>query len=289
MRVANVAGRAAIVDGDLAFDLAEASGCRFGPTPQDVFDHWDEVREWASQIDWPAGSPSPGAALDPALCGPPSPTPRQVLAIGVNYASHAAEANLDLPQAPVVFTKFPSCLAGPTSEIPLPSDNVDWEVELVAVIGRQGTNIPAARAWDFVAGVTVGQDISERVVQTRPPVAQFSLGKSFPAFGTFGPTVVSVDELGDPDDIELRCWLNGELMQKSSTSDLIFTVPELLAYLSSIVTLYPGDILFTGTPSGVGGSQDPPRYLRPGDVLVSEIPDVARMENRCVANQGGVR
>jgi 2-keto-4-pentenoate hydratase/2-oxohepta-3-ene-1,7-dioic acid hydratase in catechol pathway len=120
-------------------------------------------------------------------------------------------------------------------------------------------------------------------------VAQFSLGKSFPAFGTFGPTVVSVDELGDPDDIELRCWLNGELMQKSSTSDLIFTVPELLAYLSSIVTLYPGDILFTGTPSGVGGSQDPPRYLRPGDVLVSEIPDVARMENRCVANQGGVR
>ena len=152
------------------------------------------------------------------------PSPRQVFAIGLNYAAHAAEAGLENPTFPPTFTKFPTCLTGPDATVELPSEFVDWEVELVVVIGRLAYEVAAGDGWRHVAGLTVGQDLSERIVQTRPPAPQFSLGKSFPGFGPIGPWVVTPDELDDPDDLALGCTVNGEEVQKSRTSDLIFGV-----------------------------------------------------------------
>jgi 2,4-didehydro-3-deoxy-L-rhamnonate hydrolase len=188
-----------------------------------------------------------------------------------------------VPEEPAVFTKFPSCIAGPTSEIPVGSETVDWEVELVVALGRTAHRVPVERTWDHVAGLMVGQDISDRAVQRRPP-AQWSLAKSFTGFGPTGPFLVTVDDVPDRDDLELGCSVNGEEVQKARTSDLIFPVPELVSRLSHIVTLWPGDLIFTGTPSGVGYARTPPRFLHPGDLLTSYIEGVGELRNRCVAS-----
>jgi 2,4-diketo-3-deoxy-L-fuconate hydrolase len=166
---------------------------------------------------------------------------------------------------------------------------VDWEVELVAVIGKPGAHIAEADAWAHVAGVTVGQDLSARDVQRRGPAPQFSLGKSFPAFGPIGPWVVTTDEFG-PRDVRLECLLNGETVQtvQSETSaEMIFSVPTLIAYISAITPLLPGDLLFTGTPSGVGARRDPPRFLRAGDELVSRIEGVGEIFQTFHDNEKG--
>ena len=193
------------------------------------------------------------------------------------------ESDFSAPEEPSAFTKFPSCIAGPGSDIPIVSGTVDWEVELVAVIGSIAHHIGEGQGWDYVAGLTVGQDISERTVQLRPPVPQFSLGKSFPAFGPIGPELVTPDELDDPDDLEIGCAVNGRQVQLARTSELIFSVPELVSRLSAIVTLYPGDLIFTGTPAGVGHARTPPEYLRPGDHLTSTIEGIGTLHNDCVA------
>jgi 2,4-didehydro-3-deoxy-L-rhamnonate hydrolase len=188
-----------------------------------------------------------------------------------------------------VFTKFPSCITGGHGEIQLPpGGHTDWEVELVAVIGRRAFRISAADAWDHVAGLTVGQDISERVLQAAGPSPQFSLAKSLPGFGPTGPWLVTPDELADPDDLEISCYLNGELVQHSRTRHLIFGVPALIAYLSARLRLLPGDVLFTGTPAGVGFSRDPAVYLKPGDELVSRIEGLGELVTR-VGDAGGAR
>ena len=181
----------------------------------------------------------------------------------MNYAAHAAEAGVEHPTFPPTFTKFPTCLTGPDATVELPSEFVDWEVELVVVIGRLAYEVAVGDGWRHVAGLTVGQDLSERIVQTRPPAPQFSLGKSFPGFGPIGPWVITPDELDDPDDLALGCTVNGEEVQKSRTSDLIFGVDALIHHLSSITPLLPGDLIFTGTPSGVGGTRTPPRSSPP--------------------------
>ena len=207
----------------------------------------------------------------------------------MNYAAHAAEAGLENPTFPPTFTKFPTCLTGPDATVELPSEFVDWEVELVVVIGQLAYDVAIGDGWRHVAGLTVGQDLSERIVQTRPPAPQFSLGKSFPGFGPIGPWVVTPDELDDPDDLALGCTVNGEEVQKSRTSDLIFGVDALVHHLSSITPLLPGDLIFTGTPSGVGGTRTPPRFLAPGDELVSTIDGVGTIHTHLVersANHG---
>jgi len=210
------------------------------------------------------------------------PFPRQVFAIGLNYAAHAAEAGVGIPTFPPTFTKFPTCLTGPDATVELPSAFVDWEVELVVVIGPPAYEVVLGDGWRHVAGVTVGQDLSERVVQTRPPAPQFSLGKSFPGFGPIGPWVITPDELADSDDLALGCSVNGEEVQKSRTSDLIFGVDGLVHHLSSITPLLPGDLIFTGTPSGVGGTRTPPRFLAPGDELVSTIEGIGTIHTHLV-------
>jgi 2,4-diketo-3-deoxy-L-fuconate hydrolase len=284
VRLMNVSGRAALVRDTNAGDVWTLSGGRFGPELDAIFPEWDRFLQWAEDVAiGEAGEPGV-CAFEPEQIGTPVSSPRQVFAIGMNYLSHALEGNMPIPTMPVVFTKFPSCIAGPYGQLSLPSEFVDWETELVVVVGREATNVTEPVAWDYVAGVTAGQDISERKVQSREPVPQFNLGKSFPGFGLLGPCLVSVNELDARDDIHLKCWLNGEQVQQGSTSDLIFTVPELITYLSSIVTLFPGDLIFTGTPSGVGVVRTPPRYLAPGDILETEVAGVGKMRHPCIAS-----
>jgi 2,4-didehydro-3-deoxy-L-rhamnonate hydrolase len=282
VQLANSAGRAQVLRGGVLFDLEQASGGRFPPDPQAIFGQWDAFVSWGSDVDWETNPPVEGTPVVPARLGPPAPRPAQVFAVGLNYHSHATEANLAVPDSPVIFTKFPSCLAGPYSDVPLPSDTIDWEVELVVVVGRETSGTSEADAWRHIAGVSVGQDISDRFVQNQPPVPQFSMGKSFAAFGPIGPAVVSVDELENPDDLEVSSSINGVEVQKARTGDLIFPVPDLVSYISRIVTLYPGDVIFTGTPSGVGAARDPKWFLRAGDVIESHIEGVGTMQNKCI-------
>jgi 2-keto-4-pentenoate hydratase/2-oxohepta-3-ene-1,7-dioic acid hydratase in catechol pathway len=278
MRIVNAAGRAAVAmpDGGLV-DVAAASAGRFGPDPRSLFDEWDAFAAWT--LDLPA-VPTTRAPL-----GPPVPAPRQVFAIGMNYRGHAAEVGAGLPESPPTFTKFPSCLTGPDARVTLPSDRVDWEVELVVVIGRRAERVREDAAWDHVAGLTVGQDLSERAVQLAGQVPQFSLGKSFAGFGPIGPAVVTVDELADPDSLELGCAVNGETVQEGRTDDMVFGVPELVARLSAVCTLLPGDLIFTGTPAGVGAARTPPRFLRPGDTLRSWVGGVGELRTAFVADR----
>ena len=177
----------------------------------------------------------------------------------------------------MVFAKFPSSVTGPTAVVELPSDAVDYEAELVVVIGERAHRTTRQDAWTRVAGLTVGQDLSERLVQFRGPTPQFSLGKSFPGFSPIGPVLVTPDEFADPDNIEIGCTLNGQQMQKSRTHDLIFTVPQLIESLSAVVPLLPGDLIFTGTPSGIGWARDPKVVLRPGDRLVTHAEVIGEM------------
>jgi len=275
MRLGNLEGRAALIGGAGQLDVEEASGGRFGPDLMTVLDDWAAFRAWTVTASgtW--------RDFDQGLLGPPVPAPRQVFAVAVNYRDHAAEASIELPEHPLVFTKFPSCITGPFSAVLLPTERADWEVELVVVIGRRCHRVQESEAWDAVAGLTIGQDISERRIQFRKPFPHFSIAKSLPTFGPIGPVLVTPDEMAERDDLEITCQVNGELMQSSRTSNLVFSVPQLIAELSSAVLLMPGDLIFTGTPSGVGSSRDPRRYLRPGDVIESSVEGIGAMRNTC--------
>ncbi len=277
MRIVNLAGRAGLDLEGRYVDLERRSGGRFSSDPMAVFSKWNEIRSWASEVVAEADP-----AIDIALLGPPVPNPAQVFAIGLNYRDHAEEANLPLPGSPMVFTKFPSCLVGPNASVPLTSDRVDWEVEQVVVMGREANRVRASEVWDYVAGFCVGQDISDRRLQFSDKPPQFSLGKSATAFGPIGPALVSLDAFPDPDTLSLRCWVAGELMQESTTANLIFSVPELIEYISRYCVLRPGDLIFTGTPGGVGSVRDPRRYLAAGETIESEIEGIGRLSNLCV-------
>lgn len=279
MRIGTHADRLTLLTDDGVIDVERASGGRFTADPQAVYEDWAAFREWAAT----APVDAVGEATGDVAIGAPAPRPRQVFAIGLNYRTHAAEAGLAVPANPPTFTKFPSCITGPGDPLALPEGGtVDWEVELVAVIGRTARNVGEAEGWAHVAGLTVGQDYSERTLQTDGPAPQFSLGKSFPGFGPIGPWLVTADELDNPDDLEIECTVNGQTVQKDRTSSLIFTVPQLISRLSAVCTLYPGDLIFTGTPAGVGHARSPQVYLRPGDEVTSTIQGIGSMTQRCV-------
>ncbi len=275
MRLLNLRGRLALATSDsTALDVEAASGGRFGPDPMSAFADWDAFRLWAVDAS------GDEVRFAPEDLGPPVPRPRQVFAIGVNYREHADEQGYPPDSMPVTFTKFPSCLVGPEATVTLPPGNNDWEVELVVVVGRGGHALERDGAWDRVAGLTVGQDISERIAQREGSKPQYSLAKSHPGFGPTGPWLVTPDEVSHVDDLRISCELDGEVMQDSTTGRMIYDIPELLVRLSSVVTLYPGDLIFTGTPAGVGNAREPQRFLQPGETLVSTIEGVGSLTTR---------
>jgi 2-keto-4-pentenoate hydratase/2-oxohepta-3-ene-1,7-dioic acid hydratase in catechol pathway len=282
MRLANLAGRATLVvpgTDDRGVDVATVADSPFGPDVQALYDEWDAFRAFAVQLDLRDAAAVP---FEPSELRAPVPAPRQVFGIGLNYRSHAAESGMDLPTVPATFTKFPACITGPFADVELPNGTVDWEVELVVVIGRRADRVAAVDAWSHVAGLTIGQDLSDRVLQLAAG-GQFSLGKSHRGFAPIGPWVVTADELADPDDLALGCSIDGATVQDARTSDLVFDVSQLIVELSAVVSLLPGDIIFTGTPGGVGFTRRPPRYLQPGESLESWIEGIGTIRNHFTA------
>lgn len=271
-------GRAQLVTGpdNRLVDLAEASNGAFTSEPIDAFRRWNEVREFAAGLG-DAGTPCNVDELDA-----PSPWPTQVFGIGLNYRTHAEESGMEIPSTPLTFTKFTSSIAHGNADVPVFGSMVDWEVELVVVVSTGGRDIAKADAWDHIAGVAVGQDISDRALQFASKPPQFNLGKSRKNYSPVGPWLVDARGLADRDALHMTCTLNGETVQDTSTDDLIFGVSDIVSYLSGIVQLLPGDVIFTGTPGGVGVSRKPQVFLKPGDVLVSTIDGVGTTTNRCV-------
>ncbi len=277
MKLANLGGRATVMTVAGGIDIETASKGQFGPDVQSLYDEWEAFRAFAAGLDH-----ANAEIVDETKLECPVPAPRQVFAIGLNYRAHAEESGMAVPAIPATFTKFPASLTGPFDDVELAGATVDWEVELVVVIGTRADRVSEADAWSYVAGLTVGQDVSERTVQFAAG-NQFSLGKSYRGFGPMGPWLVSVDEFANPDDLQLTCSIDGTMMQDARTSDLIFSVSSLIAQLSAVLPLLPGDVIFTGTPAGVGISAKPPRFLQAGEVVESWIEGIGTIRNRFVA------
>ncbi len=215
----------------------------------------------------------------------PIPRPGKIICIGLNYRDHAAESGQAVPDYPTVFAKYATCVIGPREAIVLPrsSERVDYEGELAVVIGRYTKDAPADEALSYVAGYTPFNDVSARDYQHR--TSQWTIGKTFDTFGPMGPALVTADEVRDPHNLTLRVTIGDEVLQESNTRHLIFSIPQLIAYLSSVMTLEPGDVIATGTPGGVGGARTPPRYLRPGEVVTVDIEGLGQLENPVVATE----
>ena len=218
---------------------------------------------------------------------PPIPDPRKIICIGLNYRDHAAESGVPVPSEPVLFSKYPTALIGHLDKIVLPrvSHEVDYEAELVVVIGRGGRHIAREKAREHIGGYTIGHDVSARDWQLNKPSKQWMAGKTFDTFAPTGPELVTPDEIPDPQNLGIRLRLNGQTMQDSNTQQLVFGVDELIAYLSQIFTLEPGDLIFTGTPPGVGMARKPPVWLKPGDVVEVEIDHLGTLRNTVVAEE----
>lgn len=279
LRFASKNGRAHLVVGpdNGLVDLETASGGKFSSEPIEAFRRWDEVRDFAASFSG-SGTPCDVNELDA-----PSPWPTQVFGIGLNYRSHAEESGMEIPKSPLTFTKFTSSIAQGNADVPIYGPMVDWEVELVVVISTGGRNISTENAWSHVAGIAVGQDISDRQLQFASQPPQFNLGKSRKNYSPFGPWLIDAHDVQNRDSLHMTCTLNGEVVQDTTTDDLIFSVSDIISYLSSIVQLLPGDVIYTGTPGGVGVSRKPAVFLKPGDVLVSTIDGIGTTTNKCVA------
>ncbi len=229
---------------------------------------------------WVQNAPG-GETLDLASVklSAPIPRPPKIICIGLNYLDHAAESKMTIPDVPTVFAKFPTAVTGPGHPIVLPRNSTkpDYEAELAVVIGQGGRHIPEEKWRDHVFGYTCFNDVSARDFQMA--TSQWMMGKTFDTFAPFGPAIVTADEVEDPHNLEISLELNGETMQRSNTSEMIFRIPRLIAHLSSVFTLEPGDIIATGTPPGVGFAQKPPRWLHGGDVVTVRISGVGELTN----------
>ena len=279
MRFANRAGRAFVMKSDdSGWDLEKESSGRFASDPMQMWARHSEIREWLEGIDASTAEAVRAVELDA-----PVPVPPAIIAIGLNYAEHAREAGFEPPtELPPIFAKFPSSITGANGDITLPDDNVDWEVEVVAVVGSAMHHVAEEDVFGHLAGLTIGQDLSERARQFSGPAPQFGLAKSFPGFAPIGPWVVSLDEFDDPNDIGLGCSIDGEVVQSGTTAGLIFSISRSIAELSTVLVLRPGDLVFTGTPDGVGMGLNPPRFLQRGQVLETWVEGIGRMTHRLV-------
>ncbi len=215
----------------------------------------------------------------------PMARPPKFICVGLNYLDHAKESNLEIPSVPTIFNKFTTCVIGPGDHIVLPkvSNSPDYEAELAVVIGRGGRHIPEERWQEHVFGYTIVNDVSARDYQRA--TTQWLMGKTFDTFGPMGPWIVTADAVADPHNLDVRMTINGEVLQNSNTRELIFKIPRLISYLSSVFTLEPGDIISTGTPAGVGFARTPPRWLRPGDDVVVSVEGIGELRNPVVAEQ----
>jgi 2,4-didehydro-3-deoxy-L-rhamnonate hydrolase len=283
MRIANLAGRATIVTDEGILDVARGSNGAFSSSLDKCISQLDTMKGW-----FDSAQPEPSEHIKPDIfahdprLGPVVTSPPQIFAIGLNYRHHADEMNLALPSEPMVFTKFASSICGPNDELPVRGATTDFEAELVVVIGKRSRDLLVESARGVIAGYCVGQDFSERSLQMRGAQAQFSLGKSHRNFTPIGPWITTADEIVNPNNLAISCSVNDVEYQNSNTSDMVFTVAEIVSYLSTVVELRPGDLIFTGSPHGVGQGQTPPVFLRPGDRIVTEIEDLGRISNAAV-------
>lgn len=215
----------------------------------------------------------------------PLPHPPKIICVGLNYRAHALETKMDIPEVPTIFAKFPSAAIGCSEPIVLPKNSTkpDYEAEMAFIIGKRGRHVPAEQWQEYVFGYTNFNDVSARDFQMR--TSQWMIGKTFDTFAPMGPAIVTADEIADPHTLDISTTINGEVLQHSNTSDLIFKIPELIAYLSSVFTLEPGDVIATGTPSGVGFARKPPRWLRPGDEVVVRVEGLGELRNPVVAEK----
>ena len=213
----------------------------------------------------------------------PIPRPPKFICVGLNYRDHALESKMEIPKVPTIFSKFPSAVIAPGESIVLPKNSTqpDYEAEFAFVIGRGGRHIPAERWQEHVFGYTIINDVSARDFQMA--TTQWLMGKTFDTFAPMGPHIVSADEIPDPHALDISLSINGEVLQHSNTRELIFKIPELVAYLSSVVTLEPGDVVSTGTPAGVGVARKPQRFLRAGDDVVVRVESIGELRNPVVA------
>ncbi|MDN5217036.1 fumarylacetoacetate hydrolase family protein [Fulvivirgaceae bacterium BMA12] len=223
----------------------------------------EKLRSWYNENKDSCATIEPGSRL-----GPPLKNPSKIVCVGLNYAMHAKESGMEVPKEPVLFFKATSSITGPYDDIVIPknSEKTDWEVELAVVIGKKATYVEASEAMDYVAGYMLHNDVSERAFQLEMG-GQWVKGKSADTFAPIGPELVTSDEVDDPHNLALWLKLNDETVQNSNTSDLIFSIPELISYISRFMSLLPGDVISTGTPSGVGLGLEPPRFLKSGDVV----------------------
>ena len=275
-RLANISGRASLVEDDNYYDLEVISDGEFNSNPSDALQNQNRMKQLNGQLS----KMEPTGVINDLELGPPVSSSANCYAVGLNYKNHAEESGLEIPDVPMIFTKHTSCLVGPSATIEMRSDAVDYEAELVAVVGKTGKDIRKEDAWDHVAGLCVGQDISDRGVQfSTKNLPQFNLGKSFDTFGPIGPFLVSPDELPNKDGLEIECLVNDEVRQKDNTNDLIFDIPFIICYLSEIVTLNVGDVIFTGTPGGVGVMEG--KFLKEGDILTTRIEGLGSLRNEC--------
>jgi len=228
----------------------------------------------------PSGQP---VSLSSVKLLAPIPRPPKFICVGLNYRDHAAESRSEIPKVPTIFNKFTNVVIGPGDPIVLPraSRKPDYEAEFTFVIGAGGRNIPASKAMDHVFGYTIVNDVSARDFQTA--TTQWLMGKTFDTFGPMGPWIVTKDEIPDPHDLDISLEIGGELLQKSNTRELVFRVPELIEFISTVVTLEPGDVVATGTPAGVGFARKPPRWLRPGEEVIIRVSGIGELRNPTVA------
>lgn len=281
-RFGSVGGRAMLVADSLAdyVDIEKFSGGKLPSDPMACIERWSEVCSLAESLASTEADELTTLDFNKLDC--PVPRPRQIFAVGVNYKAHAAEMNHGLPKVPLVFTKFPSSLNRPHGQIKLVGEKCDFEAELIAVIAKGGRNISVADAWSHVAGLCAGQDFSDRALQYANTPPQFSLGKSRAGFAPIGPWITDAASLATRGNLEMTCRVSGEVMQHTQTDDMIFEIPDIIAYLSGICELFSGDVIYTGTPSGVGAGRTPPRFLRSGDIVETTIQNLGTLRNTCI-------
>ena len=281
LQLASVQGRAHFVIGSSTeFRVVDVEHSSKGSLPSDVmscYSVWQSLRAHAASL-----SQTDGIACSLEQLDSPVPRPRQLFAVGLNYKKHAEEMASPIPTTPLTFAKFQSSITTPCGDVHLVGATCDYESELVIVIGTGGVNIAQADAWQHIAGITAGQDISDRTLQYSGVPPQFSLGKSRAGFTPMGPWVTDMHDNSSRDNLRLTCSVNGEIRQDTKTSDMIFDVSQIISYLSGICELFPGDAIFTGTTAGVGHGHKPPIYLKRGDIIETTLEGVGVIRNRCV-------